>query len=427
VARVAFVTNALTIGGTEKMLASCALRVDRERFSPGVVAVQQLGPRADQLRRAGLPVSCAEGDEERLGELLAGVDLVHVFRHGATEPTVPSACRRAGVAHLVEENIFGHVDVSDDEALFDCHLFMSKMCLLRYRDRLGTAPPDFHRRHKVLSSPIEIEALRRDAPPPAEARRLLGLDPDRPVVGRVGRDADLKWRRLLVDMVPHLLERVPDAQVLLVGATPAKVARLRRLGVLDRCVLHDPTPDPERLAAYYAACDVFVTAAEIGESQGLAIGEALALGIPVVTSSTPWADNAQVEFVEHGRSGWLAGHPRSFAAAVADLLADGERRAAFGAAGADDVQRTLSPEAIIPQLERLYAALLQGAGPPAEWDPAPEEVERFASDYERRSRAEFSPPSPRERVDNAAARARERVAQVRGALVSPGSIRRRRG
>ena len=424
--RVAFVANALTIGGTEKMLGSFALRVDRERFAPEVVAIQELGPRADELRQGGLPVSCADGDPDKLAELLQGVDLVHVFRHGAADPVVPAACRQAGVRHLVEHNIFGHVDTSSDETQFDCHLFVSKMCLLRYRERLGEHPPAFHRRHKVLSSPIEIDALRGPAPDKREARRELGLDPDRPVVGRVGRAADLKWRRLVVDMIPHLLELVPEAQVLLVGATPAKVARLRRLGVLDRCVLVEPTADPERLATFYAACDVFATAAEIGESQGIAIGEALALGVPVVTSSTPWADNAQVEFVEHGRNGWIAGHPRPFAEAVADLLRNEERRAAFGAAAAQDMEQTLSPAALVPRLERLYDGLLGGAGPPDEWSPAPDEVEAFAATYAARAAAEFRRSTPRERVEASITRVRERGAQIRAVLGARGALLRRR-
>ena len=406
--RVAFVTNALTLGGTEKMLVSCATRIDRERFDAHVVGVLELGPRAEELAAAGIPVTCAEGDGARLAELLRGTDLVHVFRHGIAEPIVPAACREAGVRRLVETNVFGSVDASEDERQFDCHLFMSKMTLLRYRNKVRDRSPAFHGRHRVLSAPIEHRALGRQAPSRTDARRQLGLHPDRPVVGRVGRAADLKWRRLIVDMVPHVLAIEPQAQVLLVGATPAKVARLRKLGVLDRCVLHDPSPDDARLATFYAACDVFASAAEIGESQGIAIGEALGFEVPVVTSSTPWADNAQVEFVEHGRTGWLASHPRSFAEAVADLLRDGERRASFGRAGREDVERTLSPDDVGPRLDGLYGELL-GDGPARAWEPGPREIDAFARDYRRRAYAEFRPLTLRERGEVRAARLRERA------------------
>ena len=413
--RIALVTNGLTLGGTEKMLATCAQAVDRERFDVHVVAAREGGPREAELRAAGIEVAVAGGDVRGLADRLRGTDVVHVFRHGIAEPLVPAACREAGVAHLVEENIFGAHDRSPDERAFAVHLFMSKFCLLRYRSELGAVPADFHRRHRVLSAPIEIARLRAHAPGRAEARRLLGLDPDRPVVGRVGRADDRKWRRMVVDMVPHLLRLVPDAQVLLVGATEAKVRRLRRLGVLDRCTLVEPTLDPVRLAASYAALDVLVHGAEIGESQGLVLGEAMALGVPVVTSSTPWADNAQVEFVEHGRSGWYASHPRPFAEAVADLLGDPGRREAFGAAGRADVEAALDEGRLGARLDALYGALAAGAGVPAGWSPDPEEVERFAGEYARRSALEFRPLTRRERVEARAEREHERARRLQGA------------
>ena len=427
--RVALLSNTLGIGGTEKGLVSFATELDRSRFDVIAIAVDRDGPRRAELEAAGIPVHVAGGEQDRLAELLRGTEIAHVFRAGTPEPLVPAACRAAGVPHVVETNIFGQVDRSADEPAFACHLFMSQMCLVRYRARVGgPSNGGFERRHKVLRFPIEHEQLRSQAPPKAEARRRLGLDPDRPVVGRVGRDADLKWRDLLVDMVPHLLERVPEAQVLFVGATPAKRARLERVGVLDHCLLVEPTPDPSTLAGFYSACDVFVSAAEIGESQGLGLGEALALEVPVVTCSTPWADNAQVEFVEHGRSGWFASHPRSFAEAVADLLRDDERRRAFGAAGRADVERVLSPPPLVRQLERLYLALLAGEAP-RDWDPSPEQVAGFEADYPRRAAAEFRPLRPRERAEVRAMRARERLRTARAALQERGgaAVRERAG
>ncbi|HEX6651499.1 MAG TPA: glycosyltransferase [Thermoleophilaceae bacterium] len=418
--RVALITNALGIGGTEKGLVTFARELDRTRFDVSVVAIQNDGPRRRELEAAGVPVHVAKGDEGRVAALLRGTDIAHVFRAGTPEPLVPRAARHAGVAHVVESNIFGHVDRSPDEPGFDCHLFMSQMCLMRYAERIGSSRNgDFDRRHKVLRFPIEYEALRKDAPPPEDARRSLGLDPDRPVVGRIGRDADLKWRDLLVDMVPHVLERVPEAQILFVGATDDKRRRIERLGVAGSCLLLEPTLDPRTLASYYAACDVFVSAAEIGESQGLALCEALALGVPVVTCSTPWADNAQVEFVEHGRTGWFASHPRPFAEAVADLVEDGERREAFGAAGRTDVERLLAPGPLTRQLEGLYAALLEGEDV-STWDPSPSEVDRFTASYPHRAAAEYRPLTRRETGEARAIRLRERARQVRAALGTRG-------
>jgi glycosyltransferase involved in cell wall biosynthesis len=414
---VVYVSNALGIGGTERSLVNFARRLDRSRFAARAVTVHEDGPRRVELEREGIPVACAHGDAGRLAELLRDADVVHVFRHGIHEPIVPAAARQAGVRTLVETNIFGAVDTSPDERDFACHLFISKMCLLRYHAWTGGADPAFDERHRVLYLPVELERLRAGAPERAEAKRMLGLDPERPVVGRVGRAADLKWRTLLIDMAPHLLRLRPDAQLLYVGITPAKRRRLERLGLLDRVSLPDGgTAEDDRLAVIYAACDVSIGAAAIGESLGLATAEAMAFGIPAVTCSTPWADNAQLELVENGRTGWIANHPRPFAEAVAGLLEDPDARARLGAAAAEHVRRLLGPAPLTRQLERLYDSLVAGAGVPSDWSPSPLEVEEFAKDYPRRAREQFRPLTARERAEARAERLRER-AQVASAMV----------
>jgi glycosyltransferase involved in cell wall biosynthesis len=415
-ATVALVSNGLTLGGTEKGLVTHALSFDRSRFEPRVVCVRELGPRTAQLEAAAIPVSCAGGDRRRLAELLTGADVVHAWRSGAGDPIVPRASREAGARVLVETNIFGLVDASPEARSFDCRLFLSRTCAVRYRRRIGAGIDAFHRRNRVLPLPLDTERLRAAAPPPEKAKRRLGLDPTRPVVGRIGRADDLKWRALLVDMVPRLLELAPDVQLLFVGATPGKRRRLRRRGVLERCLLRDPVAHESELAELYAACDVVVAAAELGESQGLALAEAMALEIPVVTCSTPWVDNAQVEYVEHDETGYVANHPRPFAEAVATLVRDPELRRRLGSRARIEVGERLDPVRLTSRLEDLYAALLDGGSPPAEWDPGPAELEAFETRSDELARAEFRPLRRGERVEARAARERERVRRVLGLL-----------
>jgi glycosyltransferase involved in cell wall biosynthesis len=409
---VIFASNLLGLGGTEKGLVAHALALDRERFDVRALAIHASGPRQAQLEEAGIPVDCAHGDRKRLADLLGGADIVQVFRQGNTEPLLPNAARDAGVRFLVEWSMFGQADRSPQERQFSCHLFNSKFCLMRYRERVGDRSPEFHRRHRVLYLGLDLDRLRQCAPEKHAAREELGLDPNRPVIGRIGRDADLKWRNLLVDMVPTLVSIAPETQILFVGATPAKRDRLARRGMLDRCTLAPPVLDDRRLATYYAACDLTVNAAEIGESQGLAIAESMSLGRPVVTCSTPWADNAQVEFVEHRRTGLVANHPRAFGEAVAELVGDHDQRAALGAAAREQADALLDVNVLTRRLESLYDGLLTGRGVPAEWDPSPAEVEDFAQEYERRLSSSYRPLRIRERAEADWARRRERAGQI---------------
>jgi glycosyltransferase involved in cell wall biosynthesis len=407
---VAIVTNGLGLGGTEKSLVSFAATLDRERFDVRVVVVQEDGPRHAELDAARIPVHVAGGDVDRLETALTGVQIAHVFRAGLAERAVPAACRAAAVPHLVETNVFGRIDGSPDERQFDCHLFVGKMCALRYRRRLDLWDADFHARHRVLHWPIDLERLRALAPGRAEAKRALGLDPQRPVVGRVGRDDDTKWRRLLVDMVPDLLRLAPEAQVMFVGATPDKRRRLRRLGVEDRVAFIDTTVDEWETATRLAACDVFITAAEIGESYSVAISEAMALGLPVVTCSTPWVDNGQIEQIDEGVTGHITDHPTAFAEACAELVHDPAKAAELGRAAAAKADRLMDKVALTRQLEALYHQVLAGPlQPDPGWAPPPTVLDAFAVEYERRLQESFRPLSGRERAEVAIARRAEQV------------------
>ncbi len=413
--RLGLVSNALGFGGTERGLATLAAALDPGRVAVRVVGARESGPIAEELRERGLDVACADGDAARLTGLLEGLDVVLVSRAGSAEPLVPAACRAAGVGSIAEWSIFGTVDRSADEAAFAAHLFISRMCWLRHRDAVAGGPR-YGERHRVLYLPLDHAELRRLAPPRDAACRALGLDPSRPVVARIGRAADLKWRDLLVDMAPRLLELAPATQIVFVGATERKRARLARLGVLDRCVLLEPSPDRERLATCLAAADVTINAATIGESLGLAIAESMALGVPVVTCSTPWADNAQIELVEHGTTGLVANHPAPFGEAVAALLADPDWRRDLGARAQARVVETLDPARIARQVERLATSLAAGGGLPDEWEPSVADCEAFASEYAQRCALEYRPLSGREQVEAAAARGRERAERTAAAL-----------
>lgn len=406
---VVLASYTLGLGGTEKSLVNHALALDRERVRPRVVGIFGGGPRVEELRAAGIPVTIAERDRRRLADALKGADLVHAYRPGGTEPLLPAAARDAGIPRLVETNVFGHVDPTPEAAQFDCRLFMSQMCAIRYRRLVGIDHDALFERHRVLYNPLDLRQLRSLAPEPAQARDLLGLDPERPVVARVGRADDRKWAPIVIEMLPTLLRLVPEAQVLLVGATPAKRKLLRRRGLLERVRLLEPTSEEARLAAFYRAADVLVTASSIGESFGVAIAEAMALGVPVVTNSTPWTDNAQVELIDHGVTGYVANHPRAFGEAVAQLLTDDQRRRAFAVKAAAKASQQWDVAPLTRRLEDLYESLVHNARLPAEWSPSADELAAFETDYAARSARQFRSLTAREQLESRLTVLRERA------------------
>lgn len=108
----------------------------------------------------------------------------------------------------------------------------------------------------------------------------------------------------------------------------------------------------EELPAYYAACDVFVFPT-LNDVWGLVINEAMACGMPVVSSTEA---GASYDLVENGHNGWIVNplDTARLAGILGELIADGELRKKMGEAGARAV-RKFTPDS-------LADAILTAAG-----------------------------------------------------------------
>jgi glycosyltransferase involved in cell wall biosynthesis len=149
----------------------------------------------------------------------------------------------------------------------------------------------------------------------AEARAALGLDPQAQVLVTVGA---LIARKGQAHALAALAE-LPDAILLLAGAGPdegALRASAQRMGLAERVRFLGPVPHRD-LPKVLAAADVFVLPTA---SEGLANAwvEALACGIPVVTTPIPGA----VELITDPAFGRLTRRDgTAIAAAVREILA----------------------------------------------------------------------------------------------------------
>jgi glycosyltransferase involved in cell wall biosynthesis len=108
--------------------------------------------------------------------------------------------------------------------------------------------------------------------------------------------------------------------------------RIRQLGLSRHVVWHGPLP-PDELAGLMAAMDLFVSYSAF-ESYGMALAEAAAVGLPILTTGVGEAER----LVENGRSGLVIPVDRAdlFEQVLSRLLTDGTFRRSLEA-------RTSSP------------------------------------------------------------------------------------
>ena len=177
-----------------------------------------------------------------------------------------------------------------------------------------------------------------------------------PMVLFVGRFRHYKGLHFLLEALP----KIPKAKLVLVGIGPEE-ARLRelaqRLGVGERIIWAGEVPD-QALPNYYAAADVFVLPSHLrAEAFGIVQLEALAAGIPIVSTEL----GTGTSFVNAtGQTGFVVppADPAALARAITVLLENPGLRAQFGANGRQRASSTFSPQRMLDQIEELYREIV---------------------------------------------------------------------
>jgi glycosyltransferase involved in cell wall biosynthesis len=157
----------------------------------------------------------------------------------------------------------------------------------------------------------------------------------RALAAALARVADLPWR-LVVAGDGSARSEVEGA---LEGAVPGRARFLGTLGMRE-------------LAEVYAACDLYAWPS-VNEAYGMALLEAQAAGVPVVSVATRGVPDA----VAHGRTGVLVKNEGALADALRELLIDAKRRTALGREAAAFISAERSLEAAAGRLKSLLAAL----------------------------------------------------------------------
>jgi glycosyltransferase involved in cell wall biosynthesis len=218
-------------------------------------------------------------------------------------------------------------------------------------------------RCRLIENGIDLGRFTRRTPV-AEAKRRLGLDPGRPLVGAVGRLSPEKGFDLLIRAADVLMRRGHAFDLVIAGgggqrteldgliASLGRRGRIRLLGYCD---------DPVGL---FEALDVFVLSS-LREGLPNVLLEAMALEVPVVSTRVAGVPR----LIDHGRNGLLVepGRAEDLVDALPRLLTDPGLAARLRRAGRETVEARFGFDARMDKVRALYDDLL-GRSP----SPTPE-------------------------------------------------------
>jgi glycosyltransferase involved in cell wall biosynthesis len=219
--------------------------------------------------------------------------------------------------------------------------------------------------HKVAAICPTIESERPDAQAVAAWRRELGLE-GRPIVGFAGRFVEEKGFDYLLKAIPHVIERIPHVVFAYAGEHNVVYenffGRWQHLfdAYRDHIVMMGLITDRQKLANFYAMCDVFALPSRTDCFPSVQI-EAMLCGTPVVASNIPGARQA----VLRSGMGRLVEprDERSLAQGLIDVLSSPQEYTR----PYELIRAVFDPQRSIDEYERLFDCLIRGvAFEPAE-------------------------------------------------------------
>lgn len=373
--KVLHIITGLNVGGAENMLAKLLESAAQTGEQSQVVSLLEPGPLADRIEaqgiaihtlglRRGLATPSAALALRRLVRRLAPQVIHGWMYHGNLAASFARKCSDRpqaliwNVRHSLSDPQFetrrtrallwlsARLSDRPDAIIYNSHAAMEE------HQAIGFSP----RRAVVLPNGFDCGKYRPDKAARALLESQFAIAPDALVVGCVARLHPMKDQANLVEAVARARATGYDIHLLMVGEglaePPTDLAALiaRRLPS-DRVTTSGARFD---IASWMPGLDALAVPSAWGEGFPNVIGEALACGVPVVTTDV--GDSARIV----GAEGAVVppSDPAGFASALERLLSlPGAARRDLGLAGRERVERDYSLSTISNRYADLYRSL----------------------------------------------------------------------
>jgi len=362
--RVLHIIPSLDQSGAEKQLALAAIHLPREKYDVRVIAVTRGGHYEQVLREAGVDVHVIgkrfKWDPMTLYRLFAMIkefqpDIVQtwIFAGNAYGRV---AAHWAKVPHIIAS------ERCVDEWKSGYHFLIDRF-LMRWTNRIVVNAEGIRRFYvrqgladeAITTIPNAIEARPLDDAPTDKIRESLGVPPDVPLVGFIGRLWPQKRVQDLIWAADILRMSGWNFRIVIVGDGPRRAALERFADALEITSIVHFVGHRNDAAEIMRVLTMLVLPSKFEGLPNVAL-EAMMAGKPVIGTRISGTD----EVVIDGETGILIPpqQPLELARAVRTILADPSLGRRMGAAGRDRVLKEFSIEGMIAKYQRLYDGLL---------------------------------------------------------------------
>jgi glycosyltransferase involved in cell wall biosynthesis len=371
----------LIVGGAQENTMYTAAFLNPQRFHVKVLSGPQTGPEGsliEEVRARGVPLTILPDLRREIDpwrDLKALWKLARFIRAGRFT-IVHTHSSKAGILGRIAARLAGTPVVVHTVHGWSFHDHMSapKRSLFTALERL-TAPltdalivvtrQDIDKglaagigrpnQYHLIRSAISLDRFDPAQVDRETVRSELGIPPDAPVLGNVGRFSPQKNPLDWVRVAGRVARAIPECRFLLVGDGPLRPkveAALEEEGIADRTVLTGLRRDvPEMMAAM----DVFLLTS-LWEGLPRVIPQAMSMEVPVVANRA----DGTTEAIDHSETGFLC-EPDDLDAQATyclSLLRDPKFRRAMGQRGRTWASREFDVRHMVAQIADLYESLL---------------------------------------------------------------------
>ncbi|MFH1904709.1 MAG: glycosyltransferase [bacterium] len=365
--KVIHLVEDLKIGGLERVVATIAEGLDKEKYDVEVWCVARDGEIADELKGKGIKVKILgiltyhnPFNILRLVSAMrkANPDIIHTHGYFAN-----TAGRLAGLlaripiilAHLHSTYYYykkRHFLIEKFLSLFTSKIICCSEAVKQFAvnyEKVNSNKLIIIYNGIDLQNFCQFGNLR-------ETRKRLGLSDKEKVIGSVGRLKEVKGYKFLLEAATRVVKEIFGVKFLIIGdgSLREELEKLtKNLGLKQKVIFTGKQKDISELLGIM---DIFVFPSLL-EGLGIAAIEAMAFGLPIVATNV----GGIPEIVNDRKSGFLVPPKDSHALAIKiiELLKDGGKAQKMGRIGKEIFEKKFTSKIMIREIERLYEEAIQ--------------------------------------------------------------------